>query len=176
MDKLDKDFLKRSRILKELISSEYLDRKELERDRGFLVYISWNYRVMALCMKGIHLTLTEWRSGKDMNGWKVITQRDKSEMDAMFREGEEYQDPMNVEDPRVTYPVRCLKDTIEILELILSDNRPNKILVRLGKTVLVGYGFGDVSSSGFGATFITNNALYFQYRNWSSENSKVSSN
>ena len=97
-------------------------------------------------------------------------------MDAMFWEGEVSQDPMNVEDPRVAYPVRRLKDTIEILELILSDNRPNKILVRLGKTVLVGYGFGDVSSSGFGATFITNNALYFQYRNWSSENSKVSSN
>ena len=86
------------------------------------------------------------------------------------------QDPMNVEDPRVAYPVRCLKDAIEILELILSDNRPNKILVRLGKTVWVGYGFWDVSSSGFGATFIINNALYFQCRNWSSENSKVSSN
>ena len=78
--------------------------------------------------------------------------------------------------PQIVYYVRRLIDDLEVLELILSNNRPNKILVRLEETAWVWYGFGDASGSSFGTTIVISDYLYFQYGNWLSEDSEASSN
>jgi len=48
-----------------------LDHKQLERDRGFLVYITWMFTPMRLYLKGIQLTLDGWREGRSPSGWKL---------------------------------------------------------------------------------------------------------
>jgi len=45
------------RIIKELGEDDGLDFKELEKDCGYLVYISRTYRAMVPYLKGIHQTL-----------------------------------------------------------------------------------------------------------------------
>ena len=48
-----------------------LDRKQLERDRGFLVHISRTFTQAIPYLKGIHHTLESWRMGRDEDGWKL---------------------------------------------------------------------------------------------------------
>ena len=45
------------RITVELCEGVGLDQKQLEKDRGYLVYISRTYRSMVTYLKGIHQTL-----------------------------------------------------------------------------------------------------------------------
>ena len=45
--------------------------KELERRRGFLVYVSRTYPSMVPYLKGIHQTLDGWREGRDNDGWRI---------------------------------------------------------------------------------------------------------
>jgi hypothetical protein len=47
--------------------------KELERRRGFLLYVTRTYPAMVPYLKGIHLTLDGWRDGRDADGWKLNT-------------------------------------------------------------------------------------------------------
>ena len=63
-----------------------------------------------------------------------------------------------------------------MVELILSDNHPNIVSVRLGETAWVVYGLGGESSSDFSAVCIISGVLHFRYENWSIEDSEASSN
>jgi len=53
----------------ELLVKGKLDSKQLERDSGFLVYLSRTYRNVCPYLKGIYQTLDSWRSGRDSDGW-----------------------------------------------------------------------------------------------------------
>ena len=53
------------RIQDELRLTYCLDFKQLERDRGLLVYLSRTYKKMCLYLKGIHQILDSWREGRD---------------------------------------------------------------------------------------------------------------
>ena len=55
-------------IIEELELRSVLNHKQLERDRGFLVYLSRTYRSMIPYLKGIHLSLDSWREGRDVDG------------------------------------------------------------------------------------------------------------
>lgn len=59
------------RIQEEFLVFGLLDYKQLERDRGFLVYLSRVYRNMCPCLKGVHQTFDSWRVGRDKNSWKI---------------------------------------------------------------------------------------------------------
>ena len=59
------------RITEELGEGIHIDFKELEKDRGFLVYISRTYRVMVPYLKGIHQTLDSWRTGRSKDGYRL---------------------------------------------------------------------------------------------------------
>ena len=48
------------RIQDELLLKGYLNFKQLERDRGFLIYLSRTYKSMCPYLKGIHQTLDSW--------------------------------------------------------------------------------------------------------------------
>ena len=45
--------------------------KQLESDRGFLVYVANAYPAMKPYLKGFHLSLEMWRGGRDEEGWKL---------------------------------------------------------------------------------------------------------
>ena len=47
-----------------------LDRKTLEKDRGFLIHISRTFPMMVPYLRRIHHTLESWRLGRDDEGWK----------------------------------------------------------------------------------------------------------
>ena len=50
-----------------------LPRKDLERARGFLVYVALTYTVMTpYLQQGIHLTLESWRPDRDKDGWRQV--------------------------------------------------------------------------------------------------------
>ena len=58
-------------ILEELfIGGGWLNHKQLERDRGFLVYLSRAYRNMYPYLKRVRQNLDSWRSRRNEDGWK----------------------------------------------------------------------------------------------------------
>lgn len=59
--------------------------KELERKRGFLVYVSRTYPSMVPYLKGIHQALDEWRKGRDNNGWQLHWQNSRQPKTKMMR-------------------------------------------------------------------------------------------
>jgi hypothetical protein len=48
--------------------------KELERKRGFLIYVTRTYPSLVPFLKGIHFTLDSWQTGRDQDGWKALSQ------------------------------------------------------------------------------------------------------
>ncbi|KAL7571308.1 hypothetical protein ACA910_007629 [Epithemia clementina (nom. ined.)] len=48
-----------------------IDRKALERTRGFLVYVTLTYSSMTPYLKGLHLMLESWREDRDPEGWRL---------------------------------------------------------------------------------------------------------
>ena len=48
-----------------------LSHKELQSDRGFLVYVTRTYPAMVPYLKGFHLSIETWRGGRDEEGWKA---------------------------------------------------------------------------------------------------------
>jgi hypothetical protein len=51
--------------------STELNYKELQSDRGFMVYVMQAYPGMKPYLKGFHLLLETWRGGRDKEGWKA---------------------------------------------------------------------------------------------------------
>ena len=48
-----------------------LDHTELRSDKGLMVYVTQSYPAMKPYMKGFHLSMETWRSGRDSEGWKL---------------------------------------------------------------------------------------------------------
>jgi len=144
---------------------EELDHKELLSDRGFLVYVTRTYPAMIPYLKGFHLTIENWRDGRDSDGWKL----QRSSLGTT--KAEDFED----EDLEATLEHKLLGDLGEVtdhhappggtttavprfrddlLALVSLSNfeLPPLRLVR-GKVVFSAmYGFGDASGKGFGAT------------------------
>ena len=59
------------RIQEELKEKGDLDHKALYRDRGFLIFLSRTYRIMAPYLKGVHQTLDSWRKSRTKDGWRL---------------------------------------------------------------------------------------------------------
>ncbi|KAL7578816.1 hypothetical protein ACA910_016037 [Epithemia clementina (nom. ined.)] len=55
-------------------SNEGIERKNLERIRGFLAYVSLTYGMMVPYLKGLHLTLESGREDRDADGWQMTPQ------------------------------------------------------------------------------------------------------
>ena len=56
--------------LNEMIDWPTLDRKNLERIQGFLIFISRTYRWMVPYLKGLHLSIDSWRADRDDEGYQ----------------------------------------------------------------------------------------------------------
>ena len=57
--------------LNQAANATELNRKELERDRGFMVHIAMIYPSLVPYLKGFHLALETWRPDHDQDGWKL---------------------------------------------------------------------------------------------------------
>ena len=162
-----------ARIQKELRDRGSLDHETLERERGFLIYLSRTYRSMKPYLKGIHQTLDSWRKGRDREGWKLS----KRELMAVIGDkGGEYDPIPDVDAPSRVKPVIRLDNDLKALRALFEGDEPKQIPIRLAKTGWVGYGLGDASGNGFGGVLQIGNTLNFQYGQWSSEISEKSSN
>jgi hypothetical protein len=136
-----------------------LDHKQLERARGFLVYIVRTYPSFNPYLKGIHLTLDRWRVGRMEDGWvggrsDAILPRSESwdSFDSLDQE-------LVMEDPadgpvgppvRIVPVARMWGDVRALLRLTEGPTPPVRY-VRPSRVTVVAYGFGDASKSGFGS-------------------------
>ena len=161
------------RIKDELLVKGKLDFKQLERDRGFLVYLSRTYRNLCPYLKGIHQILDFWRSGRDSDGWKLT----KAELLQFMTSDEEvdnsYQDERS---PASVLPASRLKEDLEALAFPLNGSIAKRVPVRLVSTGFVHYGMGDTSGNGYGAAIHVKGKLHFRYGDWSTKKGEISSN
>jgi hypothetical protein len=52
-----------------LDESLWVDHKDLEKTRGYLIYVSRTYPPMTPFFKGLHLTIDAWHPERDEEGW-----------------------------------------------------------------------------------------------------------
>ena len=131
------------RVMDVKLSKNYgIDRKDLERRRRFLVYVSCTYPTMTPYIKGIHKILDGWRYGRDEDGWRLSL----SEMKAV----KELQQDLNYiypsEAPKTVLPSSRLEEDIRCLEKLFEGDHPVVRHVRTKLVMLAYYGFGHASS------------------------------
>jgi hypothetical protein len=83
--------------------SRWLDHKELERGRGFLIYFFRTYPPMTPFLLGLHQTIDGWRSRHHEDGWKM--QQD----DIMAAKGDEDVAEVEEDNPGQNDPPRLVK-------------------------------------------------------------------
>ena len=166
-----------------------LDFKDLERGRGFLVYLSRTYPAITPFLKGVHLTLDSWRENRNPDGWKMSNKRKReSEYSYSVEEDEFYyekaesecqnlpQEETSAKPPKVVQPVPRLLDDLTVLHDFFTPPIPPWRFVRGNKISMVKYGFGDASKSGFGSTIEVRNGISYRYGLWGADVQEESSN
>jgi len=152
--------------------------KELESQRGFLIYVVRTYSAMKPYLRGIHATLDSWRPDRDAEGWKLPPgRRSRKRKRTGAREGqgraEESFDPdldplvseaarfgrpestlVNQRPPRTVRAVPRLKDDLDALLKLTAHEEPTRRRARPKKRVTVCYGFGDASKPGYGSSIL----------------------
>ena len=150
-----------------------INRKDLERKHCFLVYVSRTYPGMVPYLKGIHLTLDSWRSGRDVDGWRLTLAELRAAKEAYnqfgYNESSEFA-------PEVVHPVPRLADDVECLLNLFDTPHPTVRHVRTDVITVVLYGFGDASGAGFGSTIQTKTGLRIRHGIWGSDLKNSSSN
>ena len=150
-----------------------INHKELERRRGFLVYVSMTYPAMVPYLKGIHQTLGSWRSNRDEDGWKLTL----SEMRASKYSLNQMKFSYSTKDaPTEVYPVARLEDDINCLLKLFESPRPTIRHVRSTLVSVAMYGFGDASGSGFGSSIQYSLGLRVRHGIWGADAINKSSN
>ena len=125
-------------------SDQKINRKELERVRGFLVYVSLTFDTMVPYLKGIHHTLESWRDDRDEEGWRL------PEKDRRKRKHSESQES-NVPPKEVVQSPR-FKSDVAALSNLTKDETPPRIQARPIAGAKVAIVFGDASGEGFGSS------------------------
>jgi hypothetical protein len=133
-------------IIRDLVlwtkQSRWLDHKELERGRGFLIYLSQTYPPMTPFLLGLHQTIDGWRSYRHEDGWKM------QQAEIMAAKGEEdvaeveEDNPGQNDPPHLVKAADRLEADMEVSCMLTSSDYPpppsqNKIIV---KVVYMGLG------------------------------------
>jgi hypothetical protein len=148
-----------------------LNFKTLERQRGFLVYVTRTYPSLVPYLKGIHLTLDSWRPGRDQEGCRSSYGQKSThmlELDEMVKEG--------VNHPDTVLPVPRLRDDLQGLLTLLQFETPPRRAIRSAGVMLALYGFGDLSGAGFGSTVTSDEGVHYRYGVWGDDPAGESSN
>ena len=161
-----------------------LNRKELERETGFLNHLAMTFEVVTPYLKGFYLTLNSWRSHRDDEDWKVsdkrwirilLARRDVEDMVEEDWERGEFGKNEELAPPTVRASTSFISD-VSALEGIFSQKIVPVVSVRCRKVLTVIYGFGDASGSGLGATFTCGSGFNFRIGVWGANEDGESSN
>ena len=134
--------------------------KRLEQIRGFAIYVSRTYEWMPPYLKGLHLTIDSWRSGRKRDGWKA--RKPKSRFVIWEWEGEQWVDVRPEEYaeatsddsdvPEFVTPVPRLYRDVEAVEQLFASDTPSVSALRpQGSMTTAAYLMGDASGKGFGS-------------------------
>jgi len=177
-----------------LTTPPVLNFKNLERGRGFLVYLSRTYPSIVPYLKGIHLTIDSWRPNRDKDGWKQpigkrkkvylddieldMDEIDEDHLGLLVDKDGELREGLNeyANHPDKVSLAPRLFDDLHALERFFASDKPCWRFVR-GKEVMVAeYGFGDASGSGFGSSYATQNGIQYRFGTWNADVGGESSN
>jgi hypothetical protein len=196
----DEKWDKTKRLLKELDNElddgpNDLDRKELERTRGFLNYVCQTYKSFLPYLNGFHMTIDGFRENRDEEGWKLprkskpgrqcddnssctsATSLDE-DWDNWSEEGDgDVDDPIGdfkapkveeVEVPKRVVPVPRLREDVKALLELCSADTPPWRRMRAKVTARVFYGFGDASGPAFGAAIqeVKDGCIHYEFGQW----------
>jgi hypothetical protein len=147
-----------------LEKSNKLSHKELERCRGFLIYVSRTYKAFVPYLRGIHKTIDSWRGYRHDDGWKMT----EAEIRASIEADDDF---LNIEESKVQSEMveavpRLYNDVLALSELT-KDEAPPKVVKRRKRSGMVSYGFGDASGQGFGNAIEIDGKSYTEYGTWS---------
>lgn len=162
-------------IQAEMEESDTIDFKQLERSRGFLIYIARTFPMLTPYLKGIHLSLDSWRPWRRQDGWKMTI----SEIRAALEEKDE--DLQITAVPGGKPPLRVkavprMRDDVRALLQLTSSATPPRRLIRPVKRATMAYAFADASGSGFGGSFLVGDEIRYISGQWIEEVSSQSSN
>jgi hypothetical protein len=110
---------------------EDCNRKELESDVGFLIYVTRTYPAMKPYLKGFHLTLHGWRPGRGDSGWRdasLEVGRDREDWSNLEGQGSIFESRTG--EPERVSPVPRLKDDLGALAMLTDSVIPPLRLVR----------------------------------------------
>ena len=134
--------------------------KELERCRGFLIYVSRTYTSFKPYLRGLHKTIDSWRPGRDDDGWKICW-----EIMAAKERGD--WELLNTQEPdEYVKPVKRLRQDFEALAKMTRAEAPPKVIKRRGKVGKAFYGFGDASGDGYGFALEVEGKLLTEFGTW----------
>jgi hypothetical protein len=161
-----------------------LDRKELERQTGFLNHLAMTFEDLSPFLKGCYLTLNSWRLGRNNEGWKVKDKGWDHAPPHQFKDDlicpEEFELGCEAGDcadaPKLVQACPRLMSDIRAILSILGPEVPPVIKLRSCKIVTVVYGFGDASGSGLGSTFTCGSGFTYRIGVWGADDSSQSSN
>jgi hypothetical protein len=143
----------------------WLDCKALERQRGFLLYVTRTYPAMVPYLKGFHLTINGWRKGRDSEGWKYLSRETREEME----EGT-YEDPAAPPEApkRVKAKPRLRICGVPALMRLFEPKEPPKRLIRPKRVAQDGFGFNMQEQKG--------DTIHYRFGQWCDDVAEKSSN
>jgi hypothetical protein len=153
----------------------WLLRKDLERRRGFLLYVTRTFPAMVPYLKGFHLTIDGWRKNRNEDGWKYLGR----EIRELMEKGEDAGMKEPSEAPhKVKAKARLVGCDLPAMTRLFDSEFPPKRLVRARKVVEVYYGFGDASQDGFGFNIqkADGDTVHYRFGQWCDEVSESTSN
>jgi hypothetical protein len=115
-------------------------------------------------LKGIHLTLDSWRTGRDEYGWK----RSRSNMEQLRRRGDPKGtlEALSEDAPILVITVPRLEQDMKALLELTEALVPHAQSVRSKHILQVCYGFGDASGEGFGRNILLDGVVEWESGSW----------
>ena len=157
-------------VLDQLDEVKGIPHKELERCRGFLIYVSRTYWAFKPYLRGLHKMIDSWRPCRDEDGWKMMCEIMAAKEEGMW-------DGWNNAAPaEFVKPVKRLRHDFERLAELISEEAPPKVVRRRDKTGRAFYGFGDALGKGYGFSLEIDGVVHSEFGLWESSVEEKHSN
>ena len=131
----------------EVQKGEDFNHNKLEQVQGLLVYVSRTYPAMNSYLKGIYLTIDQFRGGRDKDIWNLT----ESELEEVQNNPETQEcQGSNISPSMVVRPVNRFSSDIHVLTILNKYRNPLLIPVHPKDIATALYGFVDKPGSGYG--------------------------
>jgi hypothetical protein len=141
----------------------YLDYKQLEVTRGYLVHMSMTYEMLSHHLKGFHLALAAHLPGRALDRWKMTSSEWEAYLLLQVEKGVITQEELTNTSsklksnfstpPPTSIPIiQHLRDDIYALHKFFDLGKPPEVQARRHQVHLLLYGFADASGGGLGST------------------------